>query len=326
MYIQGKLTDLTMKKVIPFVCDVNCSGIQEWISVLQKAMPELQIILLDELDEATRATCDVAIVANPNPNDLKKLINLKWVHSVWAGVERLVNDLHDQHEIKVVRLVDPQLSKTMAEAVLAWTLYLHRDMPRYAKQQRNKIWLDHDYIPAEEKTISILGLGALGTLSAKKLRTAGFNVSGWSRTLKSIPEITCYAGEQGLSEMLETTNILICLLPLTPQTKEIVSHHLLKKLPKNSSIINFSRGSIIDDIALREALDQRHLAHAVLDVFDQEPLPSNSWHWSHEHVTVLPHISAPTNRKTASIIVAHNIQKYRDTGIIPSFVNREIGY
>ncbi|MDC4987825.1 glyoxylate/hydroxypyruvate reductase A [Acinetobacter baumannii] len=282
--------------------------------------------MLDELDEETRKKCDVAIVANPDPNDLKKLPELQWVHSVWAGVDKLVTELNEQYQIKIVRLIDPKLSDTMSEAVLAWTLYLHRNMPLYAKQQSERKWLEHEYTPPEEKTISILGLGALGSISALKLKAAGFNVCGWSRTQKNIPNITCYSGSDGLSDMLKKTDILICLLPLTPQTQGLINQKMIQSLRKNSSIINFSRGLIIDDLALREELNNGHLEHVVLDVFDIEPLSPESWHWQHEKVTVLPHISAPTNRKSASLIVAENIRKYRLDGSIPPFINKMIGY
>ena len=315
-----------MKNILPFVCPHAWPQAQSWVAALQTAMPEEQIILLDELSSTEREACEVAIVANPDPNDLRKLPHLKWVHSVWAGVERLMADLKDNNQLKVVRLIDPQLADTMAEAVLAWTLYLHRDMPRYAKQQREKHWLEHEYTPAEEKTVSILGLGALGLAAATRLNMAGFNLCGWSRTPKSIANVQCYHGDTGLLEMLAKTDYLICLLPLTPQTNNLINQDVFFALKKGASLINFGRGPIVDDHALQQALENGHLAHAVLDVFKQEPLHTDSWHWIHPNVTVLPHISAPTNRKTASKIVAQNIQQYRFDGTIPECVDRIIGY
>ncbi|WP_111895319.1 2-hydroxyacid dehydrogenase [Acinetobacter sp. MB5] len=315
-----------MKNVLPFVCPHSWPQAQSWIAALQAAMPKEQVVLLDELDIAEREACEVAIVANPDPNDLKLLPNLKWVHSVWAGVERLMADLQSNHQLKVVRLVDPQLAATMAEAVLAWTLYLHRDMPLYAKQQREKHWLEHEYIPAEEKMVSILGLGELGLAAASKLSGAGFKVCGWSRTAKSIPDIQCYHGDNGLLDMLAKTDFLVCLLPLTPQTKNLINKNVFSALKKHASFINFGRGPIVDDHALQQSLESGCLAHAVLDVFNQEPLTQDSWHWTHQNITVLPHISAPTNRKTASAIVAHNIDEYRVNGTIPKFVDRVTGY
>lgn len=315
-----------MKKVLPFICASSWPLAEKWKQALQDIMPEEQIFLFDELDPKYYDNCEVAIVANPDPQNLKKLPNLKWVHSVWAGVERLIEDSKKHKNLQIVRLVDSQLSKTMSEAVLAWTLYLHRDIPKYAKQQTQEIWLPHEYTPPEEKTVSLLGLGELGTAAAIKLVDNGFNVCGWSRTSKKIPRLECYTGEDGLKEMLTRTDIAISMLPLTHETKGFINKNFFLTLKKNASFINFSRGAIVDDSALREALNNDYLNHAILDVFHEEPLSASSWHWHHEKVTVLPHISAPTNRKTASAIVAENIEKYRKNGTIPESVDLIKGY
>lgn len=288
-------------------------------------MPDERVVLLSELDASDRAKCEVAIVANPLPDDLRQLPNLKWVHSVWAGVERMMADLGDSG-LQIVRLVDPRLAETMAEAVLAWVLYLHRDMPRYARQQALRQWLAHDYVRAEDKTVSLLGLGALGAAAAGKLCAAGFKVCGWSRSHKMLPGVECFSGDDGLQAMLGRTDILVCLLPLTPETKGIVGTKALASLREKASLINFARGPIVDDGALRVALDSGRLTHAVLDVFEHEPLPENAWQWAHPGVTVLPHVSAPTDYQTASTIVAANIARYRLDGALPPTVSWQMGY
>lgn len=288
-------------------------------------MPEERVLPLAALDDAARQACTVAIVANPRPEDLRLLPKLRWVHSVWAGVERLLADLGDT-ELKIVRLVDPQLADTMAEAVLAWTLYLHRDMPRYARQQRQHLWQPLDYARPQQKTVGLLGLGALGEAAARRLLAAGFQVQGWSRSRREVAGVSCHAGEDGLAALLASSDILVCLLPLTPQTRGLLTDSTLGRLRPSASLINFSRGAVVDDAALRRALDQGRLGHAVLDVFATEPLPAESWHWDHPGVTVLPHISAPTDRLTASLIVAGNIAAYRQRGLIPPHVDRDRGY
>ncbi|WP_310633198.1 glyoxylate/hydroxypyruvate reductase A [Paraburkholderia sp.] len=314
-----------MRRVLPFITHPDYAFTAQWRAALQAAMPQETLVALDDMSEAERAQCTVAIVANPRPEDLRRLPNLRWVHSVWAGVERLVADLADM-QLQIVRLVDPQLADTMAEAVLAWTYYLHRDMPRYAAQQAARTWRAQDYVRAQDKTVSLLGLGALGEASARRLLAAGFKVRGWSRTRKAIDGVQCHAGEDELAAMLAQTDILVCLLPLTPQTAGIVDAKRLAQLPAHASLINFARGPIVDDTALRAALDREALTHAVLDVFATEPLPAESWHWAHPRVTVLPHISAPTDRSTASRIVAANIAAYRESGAIPPCVDAARGY
>ncbi|MBV8503692.1 MAG: glyoxylate/hydroxypyruvate reductase A [Paucibacter sp.] len=314
-----------MKPVLPFVADPGYAFETEWIAALQAAMPDETVVPVAQLDAAARETCTVAVVANPRTEDLRLLPRLQWVHSVWAGVERLVSELGDTG-LQIVRLVDPQLARTMAEAVLAWTLYLHRDMPRYARQQNERLWRPHDYLTPQNRVVGLLGLGALGEAAAQRLRESGFKLRGWSRTPRTIEGVQCHAGEGGLVEMLSHTDILVCLLPLTPLTRGLLNDMTLGLLRREASLINFARGAIVDDEALRRALDRGTLRHAVLDVFATEPLPIDSWHWAHPAVTVLPHISAPTDRNTASGIVAANIAAYRRCGVVPPCVDRGRGY
>lgn len=314
-----------MPAVLPFIAPPDAPWQTEWRAALQAAMPDERVVALADMDAEALQSCEVAVVANPRPDDLRRLPRLRWVHSVWAGVERLLADLGDL-DLKVVRLVDPQLSDTMAEAVLAWTLYLHRDMPRYARQQQERRWQPQGYVRPQHKTVGLLGLGALGEAAARRLLGAGFQVQGWSRTPRSLARMRCHAGDEGLAALLADVDILVCLLPLTPQTRGLLDDTALARLKPGASLINFARGPIVDDAALRRALDGGRLGHAVLDVFDTEPLPADRWHWTHPAVTVLPHVSAPTDRQSAARIVAANIAAYRRQGLVPPHVDRERGY
>ena len=314
-----------MTSPIPFVANPDYRFAGEWLTALRREMPNECIVPLNELDAAAKPQSKFAIVINPLPEDIRQLPRLEWVHSVWAGVERLVTDLADT-DLKIVRLIDPQLADTMAEAVLAWTMYLHRDMPAYAAQQRNRSWMPLDYTRPHEKTVGLLGLGALGEAAARRLLGAGFNVCGWSRTRKALAGVNCFAGNSELPAMLAKADILVCLLPLTAGTTGLLNAERLAHIPSGASLINFARGPIIADDALRASLDAGRIKHIVLDVFDVEPLPPESWQWAHPSVTVLPHISAPTDRKTASTIIAQNIDRYRKTGEIPESVDPTRGY
>jgi glyoxylate/hydroxypyruvate reductase A len=314
-----------VKTSLPFICNPDYPFARQWIVSLQQAMPDEEVVPLSALDAHARASCTVAIVGNPLPQDVRQLPQLRWVHSVWAGVERLVADLADL-ELNIVRLVDPQLAETMAEAVLAWTLYLHRDMPLYAAQQTRRQWLAADYARPQDTTVGLLGLGALGEAAADRLAGAGFNVCGWSRMRKSVSHVECFAGAVELPAMLARTDILVCLLPLTVETRGLLNATTFAQLPHHASLINFARGPIVCDDALRAALDAERIRHAVLDVFSIEPLPPDSWQWAHPRVSVLPHISAPTDRQTASAIVGQNIRRYRETGEIPESVDLARGY
>ncbi len=315
-----------MRPVVPFVSSASPDERQSWREALPKALDGIaEVKLFEDLTEDQRSEARVAIVANPDPANVAALPNLVWVQSLWAGVERLMGEL-PANGPKIVRLTDPQMAETMSEAVLAWTLYLHRGMPRYIAQQRQKVWQDHVLERPQERTVGVLGLGKLGAAAALRMKANGFNVLGWSRTEKSIEGIACRHGRAGLLEVLGQSDFIVLLMPLTDETRGLLGQDELSACKKGASIINFARGPIIDTAALINKLDNGPLGHAVLDVFDEEPLPPSSPLWDHDKVTVLPHISAPTIISTASRIVADNIGRYYEDGTVPPAVDRDRGY
>ena len=296
-----------------------------WIETLSKAMPEEAIVSIRQMTDTQRHASEIAIVANPDPTDIASLPRLKWIHSLWAGVERIVSELGPSAP-PIVRLTDPELARVMGEAVLAWTYYLHRDVPAYRQQQEKKIWKDLEYRHPRDMTVGLIGLGLLGTEAAKRLRGAGFNVMGWSRSLKHLEGVATVSGEPGLNELLATSDIAVCLVPLTAETRGLINRDRLQRMKVGASIINFARGAIIVADDLLASLESGHIAHAVLDVFEKEPLDESSPFWSHPSVTVLPHISAPTDRRSSAAIVAQNIRNWRTTGDLPATVDRQRGY
>ena len=314
-----------MKLIIPFISTLPKADIDQWLKILKKKLPKQRIVKFSNLKKSDYKKTYVAIVANPNLTEVKKLVNLKWIQSVWVGVEKLVEVFKDER-VKIVRLVDPEMNRTMSEAVLSWVLYLHRDMYFYQTQQKKRVWKEADYIKPSKKIVSIIGLGELGSASAAKLVENGFNVCGWSRAKKNISKVKSYTGELGLKKMLQQTDILVCLIPLTKKTKYLLNYKTLSYLKKGASIINFARGAIINANDLLKHLNSGRIKHAVLDVFEQEPLPKTSILWKHKNITVLPHISAHTDMDTASNIVCKNIKMYRLKNRIPKSVDLKRGY
>ncbi|MBA4205947.1 2-hydroxyacid dehydrogenase [Pannonibacter phragmitetus] len=314
-----------MKPVVPFIARMSAEERAEWMAQFERLMPQIDVRPLATMDAAERLSARVAIVANPDPAHLHELPGLVWVQSLWAGVERLLGELIDT-DFAIVRMTDPQLAETMAEAVLAFSLYLHRDIPLYLAQQREKIWAEALPRLAADRHIGILGLGNLGKAAARRLLANGFPVSGWSRTPAEVEGVECFSGEEGLERVLSRSDIAVVLLPLTPDTRGLLNTARLAMLPRGAGLINFGRGPIVDQPALLAALDEGQLSHAVLDVFAQEPLPADNPCWSHPSVTVLPHISAPTTPATAARIVAANLSAYFERGEIPPTVDRQRGY
>jgi glyoxylate/hydroxypyruvate reductase len=313
------------KTVLPFLSRSGADAQALWIDALQRAMPTERIVAFDQLSDDERQSATVAIVANPEPSQLAQLPSLRWIQSLWAGVERLLNEYHNE-SVAIVRLEDPQLVATMTEAVLAWTLYLHRDMPAYAAQQRAREWRQLPFRLPSERCVAVLGLGNLGRSATTALRSAGFKVIGWSRSAAQVKNVETFAGDDALDVVLARADIVVCLLPLTDQTRGLLNAKRFAQMKTSASLINFGRGAIVNTNDLIAALDRDQLNHAVLDVFEVEPLPTESALWNHKRVTVLPHISAPTHPASASQIVAKNISAYRSHGEIPKAVDRRVGY
>lgn len=314
-----------MLQIIPYVGRTGAAVEARHVAALQAALPNVHVVSFNALTDSQKLGVTVAVVANPDPADLAALPNLVWVHSLWAGVEGMLAEMPEA-SFEIVRLVDPALADVMAEAVLAWTLYLHRDMPLYATQQRQKLWRDYDVPKAYDQTVAILGLGALGTKSADVLKQQNFRVTGWSRSPKDLPGVETFHGDQGLTDILKSADIVVILVPLTPETTHVLDAKRFKGMKAGVQIINFARGPVIQDQDLLTALDAGHVKHAVLDVFAVEPLPQEHPYWEHPNVTVLPHISGPTDMASAVKVVAANINRYLAEGTLPESVDRTRGY
>lgn len=313
--------------IIPFLSAVGAaeSANAAWLSALRSVMPTREILPFSQLDGATRQAAEYAIVTNPDPAEVAQLPNLRWVHSVWAGVDGLLRGM-GQPKFALVRLVDPQLSQTMTESVLSWVLFLHREIPTFQAQQRARCWNPRPAVNFSDRRVGVLGLGELGKAAALALAALGFNVLGYSRSARSMDGVRCFHGRSGLTQILRESEIVIGLLPATPETHKLLDADALALLPRGACFINFARAAIVDDQALKAALDCGQIAHAVLDVFSQEPLPAESWHWQHPQVNVLPHCAAPTDRGTAAAIVAAHIAAFDASGAIPQSVDYTRGY
>ncbi|MDO6445759.1 glyoxylate/hydroxypyruvate reductase A [Colwellia sp. 1_MG-2023] len=325
------------QQLIPFISQLAFTEQLQWLERLNERLSKsmssqdrsydtpIKVVHADSLSTLERSQCEIAIVANPDPSVLTDFPCLVWVQSLWAGVERLLAEIPSP-TFKIVRLIDPCLAQTMAEAVVAWSYYLHRDMPLYLTQQRCQHWQQHSVALTNQRTIGVLGLGELGLASVEKLSLNGFNVLGWSRRQKSIDNVVCLSGQDGLEQLFSASDIVVILLPLTERTAGLINRTLFSKMKPSAGLINFARGKIVHHQDLITALNEKQLSHAVLDVFVQEPLPQDDKLWQHPNITILPHISAPTNQVTACQIVCENIQNYLISGKIPRSIDLSKGY
>lgn len=272
-----------------------------WLPLLREALPHDTFVTDD-------GNVDVALVATPPAGTLARLKGVKLIQSLWMGVEKLLADPGLPKGVPIARLIDPGMVGAMSESVLAHVLDWHRHHYRYRAQQAERQWRRRkQYLPSD-RTIGILGLGELGSDAARKLRALGFNVAGFSRRPKQLEGVQCFTD---LQAMLRVSDAVVCLLPLTAQTRGILNSRTLGLIRPHGCLINLARGGhIVMDDLLRE-LDSGHLAHAYLDVFDTEPLPASDPLWRHPGVSITPHSAALTEPRTAVPKIVENVERVR---------------
>lgn len=265
------------------------------------------------------------IVYAPNSElqDFTPYTRAKAVLNLWAGVEQITGN--ETLHLPLARMVDPGLTKGMVEWVTGHVLRHHLGMDAHIVNPDQR-WETKAPPLAQERSVVILGLGALGTACAEALLGLGFQVTGWSRSPKDVAGVTCLHGETGLKDALSQAQIAVTLLPDTPATTNTLDAAALARMPKAAFIINPGRGPLIDDDALLAALDSGHIAHATLDVFRIEPLPQDHPFWAHPQVTVTPHIAAETRAITASEVIVENIRRGEAGEPFINLVDRALGY
>lgn len=256
--------------------------------------------------------------------DFASYSGCKAVLSLWAGVERIVGN--PTLTMPLARMVNHELTEGMVEYVVGHVLRHHLGMDAHIHGQ-DGLWRN-DVLPplARERTVAVLGLGELGSASARALAGLNFRVLGWSRSEKRIEGVACHAGSQGLDHVLSLAEIAVLLMPLTAETTNVMDDRRLALMPAGSVIINPGRGALIDDAALLRSLNSGHTSHATLDVFRIEPLPTDHPYWSHSRVTVTPHIAADTRVGSACNVLVENIRRGEAGLPLLHLVDRSLGY
>ncbi|WP_170456424.1 2-hydroxyacid dehydrogenase [Ruegeria arenilitoris] len=292
--------------------------------------PLLNIGLADAGIKATIATglppdqVDYIVYA-PNGGlvDFTPYPRAKAVLSLWAGVEKIASN--DTLTVPLARMVDHGLTQGMTEWVVGHVLRYHLGMDRHITVQ-DGVWAPDPPPLATQRSVCVLGLGALGRAAAQALAALNFNVTGWSRSAKDVSGVTCLHGPDGLRVALSQAEILVLLLPETAATENTLNADTLALLPKGARILNPGRGPLIDDEALLQALNTGQVGHATLDVFRAEPLPPDHPYWAHPNVTVTPHIASETRPETAAQVICENIQRSESGRPLLHLVDRALGY
>jgi glyoxylate/hydroxypyruvate reductase len=300
-----------------------------WRVRMEALLPCHEIVMFDEPFD--RESVRYALTWRHPPGSLKNLPNLQAIVSLGAGVDHLFADpaLPDK---PMVRVVDPDLTNRMSEWVVMHALAHLRQLRRYERQQRERVWEDDDKQPkASDIQIGVLGLGVMGKDAVTKLKTLGFKVAGWSANPKSLAGISCFSGPDGLKVLLTQTDILVVLLPLTDETRGIINASLLSQLNQGGPlggpiVINAGRGGLQVEADLLAALDSGALHGASLDVFEQEPLPKDSRLWSHPAIYISPHNAAISSPQAIAALVARQIEGNERGEPLAHGVDRRRGY
>ncbi|HSP12883.1 MAG TPA: glyoxylate/hydroxypyruvate reductase A [Salegentibacter sp.] len=295
-----------------------------WVEALQNQHPGLNIYVYPE--EHDKEEVEFALAWKHPRGLFKNYPNLKVIASMGAGVDHITSDPELPENINITKVVDEMLEGDMGNFVLSLILNYQRDLSIYQQQQAEKNWSPKNYKRNKDVKVGILGLGHLGRATAKTLVKNGFNVHGFSRTPKDIDNIESFAGEDEMEAFLEKSEILVNLLPLTPQTENILNKDLFQKLPKGAYVINVARGEHLVELDLIEMLDREQLSGAALDVFRQEPLPDDHPFWEHPKVLLTPHIASVTHPRYVVPQIVENYERMMEEEPLKNVIEREKGY
>lgn len=298
---------------------------EEWVPRIKAAAPDRDVF------SKPNASVQYALLWKHPHGILSDTPNLKVIFSLGAGVDHILTD-KTLPKLPIVRAISPDLAMRMSEYVIWQVLDHHRRGAFYRKNQTNEEWSDAGYQPAANAiNVGILGLGELGQDAAKKLRTIGYQVSSWSRKQKNIDDVKCFSNEQGLVSFLKDVDILVCLLPHTPETENILNKDLFAKLKKSGPLgppilINAGRGALQNENDVLSALENGNLGAASLDVFKTEPLPISNPLWRHPNVTVTPHIAADSDPDAMVGKIIEQINNYEAGLPLVDLVDLSQGY
>lgn len=293
-----------------------------WARIFAERLPHLPFRLWPDTGPAEEVRF---MAAWTPPEDLARFRNLELLFSVGAGVDQL--DLGAiPPGLPVVRMIEPGLVAGMVEYVTLSVLALHRGLPAYLERQRRGIWQADRVLPAGARRVGVMGLGVLGRAVLERLGTFGFPLSGWSRSRHALPGIASHAGTAELPTFLAGCDILVCLLPLTPNTRGLLDAGLFAALPRGACVVNAGRGGHLVLADLLAALESGQVAAAVLDVTEPEPPPPGHPVWSHPRIWLTPHVASATQPEGGAEAVIANIERHLRGEAPAGLVDRGRGY
>jgi glyoxylate/hydroxypyruvate reductase A len=292
-----------------------------WVEALKKETPGINVYAYPEAHDPEEIEY---VISWKHPRGIfKHYPNLKAIASMGGGVDHITSDPEIPKNVVITRIIDDQLSEDMSDFVLALVM---DDIRNISFHHSIHTWKPIQYKRIEEEHIGIMGLGIMGSAVAQTLLKNRFNVSGWCKTPKKLAGINTYSGEKQLEKFLNRSTILICLLPLTQETENILNKELFEKLPKGAYIINVARGQHLMEYDLLEMIDKGHISGASLDVFRTEPLPQEHPFWDHPKIKITPHIASITNPNKVVHQLIDNYRRMKDGKKLINTIERRLGY
>jgi glyoxylate/hydroxypyruvate reductase A len=279
----------------------------EWARIFARKRPDMPFHVWPETGDPAAVRFLAAWV--PPKDILGTFPNLEVLFSVGAGVDQF-DFAALPPGLPLVRMVEPGIVAGMTEYVSMAVLALHRDLPAYLDQQRRGEWRQIRVWPASTRRVGVLGLGELGQAALARLAVFGFRLSGWSRSPRVIPGVDCFAGAAALPDFLAGCDILVCLLPLTPETRGILDRQFFAALPRGAALVNVGRGGHLVQQDLLQAMEDGQISAAVLDVAAPEPLPPDHPFWTHPRILLTPHVASMTQPETAVEAVLANLERH----------------
>ncbi len=298
--------------------------IELWKEALRAQDPKIEVY--GYLEPHDKAAVEVALVWKHPKGTLTDYPNLKYIASSGAGVDFLFEDESLPEDLPITRVVDTMLASDMSEYVIATIFSYLKHLQTYRVDQFHKVWSPKPYYRITDFTVGVMGLGALGKVLADDLVRIGFKTQGWARSEKQIAGAVTFAGEHTFDEFLATSQILVCLLPLTDETTGILNTELFNRLPKGAYVINAARGGHMVDADLIAAVDNNHLSGATLDVFHQEPLPETHPFWAHEKINITPHYASVSDTTSVVPQILENYYRSQKGAPLLHLVSKTKGY
>ena len=275
--------------------------------------------------DAGAEQADVALCWNPSSGTLGQYPDLRLIHSIAAGADQIFKDVSRPLQVPVCRIIDPDHRLGMVEYVLWGVLHYHRGFDQMLKNQAQVLWKRPGQQPAQQTRVGVMGLGELGRAVASQLAGLGFDTRGWARRARQVDGVKTFQGEQ-LNEFLDGLDILVCLLPLTNETDGILGKDIFTRMADGAVLINCGRGEHLQRDDLFAALDSGQLRGALLDVFEQEPLPVDDSFWRHPQITVTPHIASSASYEVIAQQILENLHRLEAGQPLANQVNSEQGY